>query len=94
MQFISSRYKVIMNLFACLVLILIMGIELVIVLANAHDESSSNSIGRIAGLWAATLLILQFVLSEVRNHFSYLKGYYYGRLKTSLVCLKCNVSQI
>ena len=52
---------------ACLFLVLILGIELAVVLSKAPEKLSSDFvfaiIGRTTGLWAATLLIMQFVLS-------------------------------
>ena len=53
---------------ACLIFILIMGLEVAVVLAKAPEKLNSDFvfaiIGKVFGLWAATLLTIQFVLSS------------------------------
>ncbi len=53
---------------ACLVFVLIMGLEVAAVLAKAPEKLNSDFvfaiIGKVSGLWAATLLIIQFALSS------------------------------
>lgn len=65
--FISGSGRIVTRFLAYLVFALILGIEAVAVLANTPNVSESGQIfaiaGKISGLWAATLIIAQFVFS-------------------------------
>ena len=64
----SNKKKSLIQILAYLVFVLILVAEVTAVLSKLPEDLSSSQIlalfGRVMGLWAATFLIIQFVLSS------------------------------